>query len=75
MQSNLEQQVNDLTKETSGAGFYITTNGNNWTVNITKNQTTFTGTLQEVLEAYVCEIKEHRYKKTNQQAIKKFTYQ
>lgn len=58
--SELEKEVNSLVLETSGCGFYITTNGLEFTINITKTGLLFKGDLIEVFSQYIKEVKENR---------------
>lgn len=71
----LQIKVQEIIAETSGAGFYITTNANEWTLIIQKGCTIFKGKLEEVFQLYINEILEYRFLKENKKANKKFTYQ
>lgn len=71
--SELEKEVNNLVLETSGCGFYITTNGLEFTINITKTGLLFKGDLIEVFSQYIKEVKENRIK--SKQAKKPYKYE
>lgn len=69
----LEKQVNNIVSETSGCGFYITSNGLEFTINITKTGLLFKGDLKEVFSEYIKEVKEKRIKSTK--AKKPYRYE
>lgn len=62
--TELEKEINNLILETSGCGFYITTNGLEYTINITKTGLLFKGNLKEIFTQYIKEVKDNRIKST-----------
>jgi hypothetical protein len=67
--------LNSLINETSGTGFYMYCNGSFWTIAITKSGFRVYGTIEDVLDKTITEIKQNRIvRQTAKPTYKKFIY-
>jgi hypothetical protein len=68
--SATEETVRLIKKETCNSGFTLNCNEHEWTLIITATNTSYKGTLQEVLHLYIEELTSYRTHNTKRKHVK-----